>query len=130
MLKFLMQNNIAVIMPKIRILFKLICCDMNQKLVILTYLIGHNNPINGFRPAATPPSRRLCFLRTYGSWLHQSMTGLPQIGTSNEYKVVLFANFRRSLHQIPISPDHPPPYERYGRAHVVILRTNICPREL
>ena len=43
----------------------------------VTYLIGHNNPINGFRPAATRPSRRLCFLRAYARWLHQSMTGLP-----------------------------------------------------
>ena len=46
---------------------------------LLTYLIGHNNPINGFRPAATHPSRRFCSLRAYASWLHQSMTGLPQI---------------------------------------------------
>ena len=41
---------------------------------LLAYLIGHNNPINGFRPAATHSSRRLCFLRVYASWLHQSMT--------------------------------------------------------
>ena len=44
---------------------------------LLTYLIGHNNPINGFRPAATHPSRRFCFLCAYASWLHQSMTGPP-----------------------------------------------------
>ena len=31
----------------------------------LTYLIGNNNPINGFRPAATYTSRRLCCLRAY-----------------------------------------------------------------
>ena len=36
----------------------------------LLYLIGHNNLINGFRPAATHPSRRLCFLRAYDSWLY------------------------------------------------------------
>ena len=28
---------------------------------LLTYLIGHNNPINKFRPAAMHPFRRLCF---------------------------------------------------------------------
>ena len=27
--------------------------------MLFTYLIGHNNPINGFRPAETHPSR--CF---------------------------------------------------------------------
>ena len=41
-----------------------------------TYLIGHNNPINGFQPAAIHPSRRLCFLRAYASFSHQSMTGV------------------------------------------------------
>ena len=74
-----------------------------------TYLIGNNNPINGFRPAATHPSRRLCFLRAYASWLHQSMTGFPRFGLSNGYKIVLFADFRRS-------PEQPPQYERHGRA--------------
>ena len=83
---------------------------------LLTYLIGHNNPINGFRPAAAHPSRRLCSLRAYASWLHQSMTGLPRFGLSNGYKVVLFADFRRSPHQIPVLPEHSPPYERHGRA--------------
>ena len=63
-------------------------------------LIGHNNPINGFRPAATQPSRRLCFLRAFASWLHQSMTGLPRFGLTNGYKVVLFVGFRRTSHQI------------------------------
>ena len=29
---------------------------------LFTYLIAHNNPINGFRPAVTHPSRRPCFL--------------------------------------------------------------------
>ena len=67
---------------------------------LLTYLIGHNNSINGFRPAATHTSRRLCFLRAYVSWLHQSMTGLPRFGLSNGCKVVLFADIRRSPHQI------------------------------
>ena len=45
---------------------------------LLTSLIGHNNPINAFRPAATHPSRRFYSLRAYASWLHQSMTGLPR----------------------------------------------------
>ena len=83
---------------------------------LLTYLIGHNNPINGIRPAATLPSRRFCSLRAYASWLHHSMTRLPRFDLSNECKVVLFADFRRSPHQIPVSPEHPPPYERHGRA--------------
>ena len=55
----------------------------------LTYLIGRNSPIDGCRPAH------------YASWLHQSMTGLPRFGPSNEYKVVLFAEFRRSPHHNP-----------------------------
>ena len=83
---------------------------------LLTYLIGHNNPINGFRLAATLPSRRFCSLRGYASWLHQSMTGLPRFDLFNGCRVVLFADFRRSPHQIPVSPEHPPPYERHGRA--------------
>ena len=83
---------------------------------LLTYLIGHNNLINGFRPAATHRSRRLYFLRAYANWLHQSMTGLPRFGVSNGYKLVLFADFRRSPHQIPVSPKHHISYERHGRA--------------
>ena len=90
------------------------------QLHLLTYLIGHNNPINGFRPAGTYPSRRLCFLRAYASWLHQSMTGLPRFGLSNGCKVVLFADFRRSPHPIPALPEHPPPYERHGRASAAV----------
>ena len=77
--------------------------------LLLTYLIGHNNPINGFRPAATHSSRRLCSLRAYASWL-------PLFGLSNGCKVVLLADFRRSPHQIPVSPEYPPPYEQHGRA--------------
>ena len=83
---------------------------------LLTYSIGHNNSINWFRPAATHPCRRLCFLRAYASWLHQSMIGLPRFGLSNGCKVVLFADFRRSPHQIPILPEHSPPYEQHSRA--------------
>ena len=41
---------------------------------LLTYLNDHNNPINGFTPAAKRPSRRLCFLRAYSNWSHQSDT--------------------------------------------------------
>ena len=33
-------------------------------------------------------------------------------------KVVLFADFRISPHQIPILSEHPLPYERHGRASV------------
>ena len=47
------------------------------------------------------------------------MTGLPRFGLSNGCKVVLFADIRRSPHQIPVSLEHPPSYERHGRASVV-----------
>ena len=80
-------------------------------MINISYKISINycsiNPINGFRPAATHPSRRFCSLLAYASWLHQSMTGLPRFGLSNGCKVVLFADFRRSPHQIPVSPEHP-----------------------
>ena len=52
------------------------CYQMKFKkvaLYLLTYLIGHNKPINGFRPAATHPSRRFGSLRAYACLLHQSM---------------------------------------------------------
>ena len=83
---------------------------------LLTYLIGHNNPINGFRPAATLPSRSFCSLRAYASWLHQSMTGLLRFDPSNGYKIVFFTDFHRSPHQIPVSLELPPPYERNSLA--------------
>ena len=67
-------------------------------------------------PTTKHPSRRLCFLRAYASWLHQSIIGFPRFGLSNGYKVTLFTDFRRYPHQIPVSPEHPPPYERDGRA--------------
>ena len=73
----------------------------------LLYLIDHNNPINGFRPAATHPSRCLCFLRACANWLHQSMPGLHRFGNSNGSKVAFFVDFRRSPHQILVSPEHP-----------------------
>ena len=86
------------------------CIWKTQQTKVLTYLIGNNNSINGFRPAATHPYRRLCFLHAYASFLHQSMTGLRRFGLSNGCKVVLFADSRRSPHtpQIPVSPEHPP----------------------
>ena len=67
----------------------------------MTFLIAHNNPINGFRPDATHPSRRHCSLRVSASWSHQSMTGIPRFGPCNRYKVVLSTDFRRSPHQMP-----------------------------
>ena len=82
-----------------------LCIGMQIK---YTYLIGHNNQINGFRTAATHPSWRLYFLRAYASWLHLSMTGLPRFGLSNGYKVALFADFRRFPHQISVSPKKYP----------------------
>ena len=73
---------------------------------LLTYLIGHNMPINGFWPDGTHPFRRLCILRTYASLSHQSRTGVPRYSPSNGYKVVLFVDFRRFLHQISVSREH------------------------
>ena len=90
-----------------------------KTLYLLTYLISHNNSIKEFRPAATHPSRCLCFLHANDSWSHQSMTGLFRFGPSNGYKVILFADFRRSPHQIPISLEHPTPFKRHGRASAV-----------
>ena len=84
---------------------------------LLSYLIGHNNSINAFRHVATHPSSRLCFLRAYSSWSHQSMIGLSRFGSSNGYKVVLFADVHKFSYQIPVSPKDPPPYERHGRAN-------------
>ena len=75
---------------------------------LLTYLISHKNPINGFRPAATQSSTRLCFLSAFANWSHQSMWGLPRFGPSKGYK---------SSHHIPVSPEHPPSYERRVRAN-------------
>ena len=86
-------------------------------LLLIYFLTGRNNPITGFRPAATHPSKRFCFSRAYASWSRQSMAGLPQFGPSNVYMVGLFTNFRRSFHQTPVSPGHPPPYELHGRAN-------------
>ena len=78
-----------------------------------TYLIIHNNLINGFWPAATHPSRRIYFLRAYASWSHQLITGLPRFGPSKGYKAVLCANFRKSPHQIFVSPDYLPLFARH-----------------
>ena len=82
----------------------------------LTYLNVHNNPINGFQPAATHPSSRLSFLHAYANWSHQSMAGPSRFGPSNGYKIILFTHFCRSPHQIPIPLERPPPYERHNRA--------------
>ena len=43
------------------------------------------------------------------------MTGLPWFGPYNEYKVVLFADFRKA--------PHPPPYEQHGRASAAAINT-------
>ena len=55
--------------------------------------------INEFQSAVTNPSRRLSLLRAYASWLHQSIRGLLQFGSSKGYKVVLRIEypFRRSI---------------------------------
>ena len=74
---------------------------------LLTYLKGHNNPINGFRPVATHLSRRLCFLRAYTSWSHQLMTGFPRFPTDTRSS------------SLPTSAD---PCIKYS-SHRSILRT-------
>ena len=82
---------------------------------------GHRNLlINRFWPAATNPPKHLCFLSAYGSWLHQSMTGLPRFSPSNGYKMVFFANFSKFPHYMLVLPERPPRYELYGRASAAI----------
>ena len=76
-----------------------------------TYLIGHNNPINGFRPAATHTSRRFCFLRAYASWLHQSMAMLHRF---------VFPTDRRSS-SLPTSADSG---IKYPSRRSILLYTN------
>ena len=62
----------------------------------ITYLItSNNNPINGLRPAATHPSRSLCFLRAYACWLHQSM----QLIIYTNHKISM--NCLRTLKYLP-----------------------------
>ena len=50
------------------------------------------------------------------SCLPTSISALLRFGPLNANKFVLFADFRRFSHQIPISPQHFPPFERYGQA--------------
>ena len=87
---------------------------MNMVLDLHTYLIGYDNSINMFRPVAAHLSRCLYLMRAYASRSPQSMTELPLLDPSNEYKDVLFDDFCRSPHQISVSPGHPRPYERHG----------------
>ena len=62
-------------------------------------------------------SRRFCFLHVYDYWLHQS--GLD----CSANKVVLFADFRRSLHQIPAWLKHHTTFYQYGRASQALVNT-------
>ena len=101
-----------------------VCFALNPPSYLLTYLIGRNNSINGFLPGATHLSRRFCFLCAYTTLLHQSITGLPRFGPSNGCKIYLFLDFRRSPHQIPVSPDHPPPYEQDMAEPAQLLNIN------
>ena len=76
--------------------------EQQERDYLLTYIIGHNNPIKGFRPQhILPGASASCAPSPFGY--------TNRFGLSNEYKVVLFADFRRSPHQIPVSPEHPPP---------------------
>ena len=84
---------------------------ISRRNYLLTYLIGHNNPINGVRPAATHPSRCLCFLRAYASWLHPLMTGLPRFG--------LLKDARSSS-----SPTSADPRIKYPSRRSILLHTN------
>ena len=45
------------------------------------------------------------------------------VGYTNRCKVVLFADFRKSPHQILVSPEHSPPYKRHGRASPADINT-------
>ena len=43
------------------------------------------------------------------------MTGLPRSGPSDANNVVPFADFRKSLHQLPVSKEHPSSFEQHGQ---------------
>ena len=83
---------------------------------LLFYLIGHNNPINGFRPAARHPSR--C--------LHQLVTSIDERASS----ICSFQRIQnRSLRRIPLIVTLNThlagasfPYERHGRASTAAER--------
>ena len=45
------------------------------------------------------------------------MTGLPRFGSSNGIRI--------SPHQIPVSSEHPPPYERHARASDINTLHNV-----
>ena len=77
----------------------------------LLYLIGHNNSINGFRPAATLLSRRFCSLRAYASWLHQSMTSFLDL---------IFPTDARSSS----SPTSADPRIKYPSRRSILFHTN------
>ena len=77
---------------------------------LFTYLIGHNNPIKGYRPTATYSSTQVPLLLA----CHQSIIGLPRFGPRNEYNVVRFADLRRSSHQKHVWPNSSPLPGRAG----------------
>ena len=69
------------------------------------------------------------FIRALGSYEVKSKIIWLYVGKLNkldcQHKATLFCwvlnnvyiLFRRSQHQILVSPEHPPPYERHGRAN-------------
>ena len=70
----------------------------DQLCMYVTYLIGHNNPINGFWPATTHSSKHLDLV-------------LPM-----HTRPSFLADFRRLSHQIPVSPEYPLPYKLHAWA--------------
>ena len=87
------------------------------ELVSHTYLIGHKYPINKYQPAATHPSGRLCFLRAYTSWSHQSMAGFHRfdrlIPASNTLLTWASSSIRttwpldiNTLHNVHVVEEH------------------------
>ena len=65
------------------------------------FKVNIKKPINEFRLALIYPFKSFCFLRTYISWSHQSMTWPPQFGPKDQLKQSC-----PLLLQIPASDTH------------------------
>ena len=52
---------------------------------------------------------------------HQSMIGLPRFAAPKTNEVKLFADFCKTPHQINVSSEHAPPFERYRRANTDVV---------
>ena len=78
---------------------------------LFTYLIGHNNSVNGFRPTLTHRSKCLCFLRRLVTPIDDRPSSI------SPFQRIQGRPLPR-LPQIPVLPEQPLPYERHGRASV------------